>query len=219
MTHFGPEQVQGTQRQRTAEAEGAEVSALPDWPTPAEDVLRQGVAQIDTNEGSGEYTVTEQIWDQDAGPAAWVDGVKPLAHVAATARDRDNRAAGNVDEYVPFWEVRRADGQVEILIDVTAANHLFFVLVWKDGGVVGDEDNQCTATYTVRTLDATGPAADGVLLGSAKSPGKRRPPVGPMDCPAAAGAGVRGRGYYDSAVAFHLWDANECIDSEKCPSS
>ena len=85
-------------------------------PGPIPQTLRFGVAQIDSNDGGGAYTITEQRWD--AGTSAWVDGIKPARWVAKSARDFQERATAAADDYVLFWEQRDDTGALEILIDV-----------------------------------------------------------------------------------------------------
>jgi len=95
------------------------------------------------------------------------------------------------------------------------------VLVWQDGGTTdGDATHECDRTYTARTLDATGPAAGGTELGTELVPKKRRwvtNHYGAYSCPADAGDGVVGLGYYDNNHAFCLYDANETPDTSVCP--
>ncbi len=83
------------------------------------DDLRHGGAQIDSNDGSGAYTVTQRVWNPDAGPAAWEDGVAPAFYVSKAARDYQNRDLGAVDQNVRFWEQWAKDGTLEVLIDVS----------------------------------------------------------------------------------------------------
>ncbi len=79
--------------------------------------LRHGVAQIDSNDDDGAYTITQQVWDPNAGPAAWEDGVAPVSYVEVAARDYQDRDTGDVDQYVRFWEQRAKDGTLEVLLD------------------------------------------------------------------------------------------------------
>lgn len=260
------------------------------------DELRHGVAQIDSNDADGAYTITEQVWNPDAGPAAWEDGVAPVSYVDQTARDYQDRDLGVVDRYVRFWEQRSKTGVLEVLIDVmgmgefswgkttaawTSGNtvtldpcnvdevdnglanvtaHVFTpttttpgsgtvipviadgdllayipygdnlgvlinppttikgqtgmlaVKCWKDGGTTnGDHETQCDNTYTVRTIDATGPGAGGALLGENLLPKTRQATnfLGEMHCPPTTGGGWIGAGYYDTSDTFTLFDSGE----------
>lgn len=93
---------------------------------------------------------------------------------------------------------------------------LFPVRVWKDGGAIGSKTAPCTATYTVRTTDATGPATGGIALGTALTPQRRRPNPGKMDCPSDSGSGEIGQGFYAADGTFCLWDANETLSTKAC---
>lgn len=87
-------------------------------PIPNEIKLKSGIAEIDTDEGSGAYTVTEQIWDPDAGPAAWIDAQTLIS--GSDARDFNNSDAGTVGQKVRFWEQVDDNYDTEILIDVSS---------------------------------------------------------------------------------------------------
>ncbi len=256
------------------------------------DDLRHGVAQIDSNDGSGAYTITEQVWNPNADTPAWEDGVAPASYVGATARDYQDRPGGIVDQTVTFWEQRATDGTLEVLIDVSgtgeplwgkataawasgntvtldpcdvdeadnglanvtayiftptdavpgpgtlaiaendvlaylpygdnlgvlvnppvaAVGHMLAVKCWQDGGTTdGDHETQCDRTYTVRTVNATGPAAGGTELGTDLLPKSRQATnfLGAMHCPPADGAGWVGVGYRDTTGTFTLFDSGE----------
>lgn len=83
------------------------------------------------------------------------------------------------------------------------------VKVWQDGGSTdGNATSPCDRTYTVQSLD-------GVELGTALSPQKKRPPRGKLVVPESDGPGVIGTGYF-SGSSFNLFDANETLDTEAC---
>lgn len=113
--------------------------------------------------------------------------------------------------------VRRSNGVYDLLSGSFehTAGKLFPVRVWADGGSAGDASNSCSKTYTVRTLDATGPSTGGISLGTSMSPQKRRTSVGAVDFPAATGSGEIGLGYF-VASTFYLYDANEVPDVSGC---
>ncbi len=96
--------------------------------------------------------------------------------------------------------------------------NIFAVLVWQDGGATdGTAAAQCDRTYKVRTIDATAHDTGGVLLDTGMTPNRVRPTTGKLLVPGAAGAGVIGLGFYDSAGDFVLYDANESLDTSACP--
>jgi hypothetical protein len=77
-----------------------------------------GVAKIVTNDAEGDYTITQQWWDQNADPPAWTDAVSPSGLVDAEARDIDQRDAGAAGGIVRFWQGRNMSGAVETWIDI-----------------------------------------------------------------------------------------------------
>ena len=85
-------------------------------PSRGGDVLVGGVAKIVSNDGDGAYTITQQVYD--SGTSAWIAAVAPSGLVAVTAREYQNRTTGAAADYVRFWQQRRADGAVEVLIDI-----------------------------------------------------------------------------------------------------
>ena len=120
----------------------------------------QGVAKLASNDGGGAYKITQLWWNPGADPSArYDDAVAPAGVVNQAARDYLNRASGVPGaaadpRIVPFWTQRRKGGRTEFLIDVGRdGGGSFAVMVTKDGGVAGDDDQECTYTYTVKELD------------------------------------------------------------------
>ena len=100
---------------------------------------RHGVAQIDSNDGSGAYTITERVWNPNADTPAWEDGVAPVSYVSKAARDYQDRPGGIVDQTVTFWEQRATDGTLEVLIDVSGAGEPLWgkaTAAWTSGNTV-----------------------------------------------------------------------------------
>lgn len=94
---------------------------------------------------------------------------------------------------------------------------LFPVKVWKDGGADGSQTTKCTATYTVRTIEATAVDTGGIPLGTTLTPERERPAYGKQSVASASGSGTIGTGYF-SAATFHLYDANEIYNVTLCPT-
>jgi len=105
---------------------------------------RRGVARIDTNDGGGDYTVTEQRYD--AATEAWRDAAAPLGYVQVEARDVRGRSHGPPDRIVPFAVQRDLGGREAVWIDLApddekvrvstddaTAGHLAAKLVGDDG--------------------------------------------------------------------------------------
>lgn len=86
------------------------------------------IAKIATNEGDGEYTVTSQWWDADAGEykAAGISDRAGL--VGAAARDWMNRPGGLVGALVRVWRVPKIGGGVELVIDVPETGYVLAVV-------------------------------------------------------------------------------------------
>jgi hypothetical protein len=85
---------------------------------------------------------------------------------------------------------------------------LFPVLVSKDGGSAGDEDNPCTYTYTVTDLAGT------ITYGTGMSPAKPRTSKGAMVY--QSGTPAYGTGFWDNDQEFVLWDAGEVFQVAVC---
>jgi len=77
-----------------------------------------GIAKVVTNDGDGDYTITQQWWDSDAGPPAWGDATSPGGLVSCEARDINQRDDGRVDQIVRFWQGRNISGGLETWIDL-----------------------------------------------------------------------------------------------------
>lgn len=93
-----------------------QATGLRDEPIPHADLLAQGTARIDANNGDGEYTITELWWDPQAKEWAAAEG--PPGLIEAEAFDYSLNTQGQADQTVRFWEVRALGGKVCRLIDV-----------------------------------------------------------------------------------------------------
>lgn len=87
-----------------------------DEPIPQADLLAQGIARIDANDGGGEYTITELWWDPEA--KEWTAAEGPPGIIEAEAFAYSLNPHGEADQMVRFWEVRALGGEVCRLIDV-----------------------------------------------------------------------------------------------------
>ena len=102
---------------RLANPHRAACAGSRDEPVRLPEVLRRGLARIVSNDGDGQYTVTERWWDPSQ--AAWRDATEPLGIVGQTAFDWKRNATGGArDDLVPFWEQRAVGGEVLRLIDL-----------------------------------------------------------------------------------------------------
>ena len=77
-----------------------------------------GIAKVVTNDGDGDYTITQQWWDPDAAPPAWGDAVSPAGLVSGEARDINQRDDGRAGRIVRFRQSRNMSGGVETWIDL-----------------------------------------------------------------------------------------------------
>ena len=104
------------QRRMVAAQDAAEAPALRDEPILRADLLRRGLAEIDSNEGDGAYKITELWWD----PAAeeWTRAEAPLGFDNVEAADYMNNATGGAVQVVRFWEHRGLEGEIRLFIDV-----------------------------------------------------------------------------------------------------
>ena len=105
-----------TQRRMTAALAAGETPALRDEPLWRTDVLRRGIAKIDSNEQEGAYKITELWWDPDA--EEWIRADGPLGFEEADAIDYMRNACGGVNQVVRFWEHRGLEGRLQLFIDV-----------------------------------------------------------------------------------------------------
>ena len=95
-----------------------------DRPEPQHQAVIAGLARIVTNDGDGEYTITQQWWDADAATPEWTNAVSPGGLVSCEACDINLRQDGLVERFVRFWQGRNLSGAVETWID----------LGWKSDG-------------------------------------------------------------------------------------
>lgn len=170
----------GDEGRRQAEEIVKVTPPIPGAPAMYRDRMRRGVAKITAIIGSGVYTITEQLWDSGAGPAAWADGKTPSRHVAVAARDFRNRTIGEVDDVVWFWEQCRQDGALEVLLDIENAPSVAWgkaMAAWASGNTVtldpctfGGDDNSL-ANVTGYLISPTGdtPAANGLVYDIAEN--------------------------------------------------
>ena len=126
---------------------------------------RTGVARIVSNDGDGDYTITEQHYDPDDDD--WADAVAETGYVEAAARDFRGRPVGAAEQGVFFWEQWARGSKRELLIDASRASAPFLVLVTKDGGADLD-GSLCDYTYTAKGLD------DSTGLGTGLTPAAER---------------------------------------------
>jgi len=110
-------QLLSTQRRRTAADAAAQTPTLRDEPIERTDVLRRGIAKIDSNEGEGAYKVTELWWDPQE--QEWTRATAPLGLEEADASDYMGSGCGGVDQIVRFWEHRGLGGQIQRFVDVS----------------------------------------------------------------------------------------------------
>jgi len=92
-------------------------TGLRDEPIAHADVLRQGMAQIDANDGGGAYTITELWWDPLEEQWTAAEGLPGL--VEAEATDYALNPVGQAEQKVWFREVRALGGEVCRFIDVS----------------------------------------------------------------------------------------------------
>ena len=92
-------------------------TGLRDEPIAHADVLRQGMAQIDANDGGGAYTITELWWDPLEEQWTAAEGLPGL--VEAEATDYALNPVGQAEQKVRFREVRALGGEVCRFIDVS----------------------------------------------------------------------------------------------------
>ena len=88
-----------------------------------------GVAKIVSNDGGGDYTITQQWWDPDAAPAAWGDAISPGGLVACSARDVNRCPGAPAGRIVQFRQERNLSGAVETWIDVAWADSGFWASI------------------------------------------------------------------------------------------
>ena len=91
--------------------------AVRDEPIEHADLLRQGMARIDANDGGGAYTITEMWWDPPA--EQWTAAGGPPGLVEVDAADYSLCPHGQGGQVVRFWEHRALGGEVVRLIDAS----------------------------------------------------------------------------------------------------
>ena len=129
-----PDQLDIYRRTNNARKEAGQSPSAGDSPLPLPEILRFGVAKINDNYGQdGTYTVTEQ-W-RNPQTAQWDDALAPAGCVQAEARDFLDGTGGMVDQLVPFWQQRAKGGEIEILVNVSAAipNGVSGDILYNDG--------------------------------------------------------------------------------------
>jgi hypothetical protein len=94
-------------------------TGLRDEPIAHADLLPQGMARIDANDGGGAYTITELWWDPQQ--EQWTAAEGPPGLVEAEATDYAMNCLGQAQQKVRFWEVRALGGEVCRFIDVSGA--------------------------------------------------------------------------------------------------
>ena len=104
-------------RRQQAALDSVDRPLAEDRPEPQRQAMIAGVARIVTNDGDGDYTITQQWWDQDADPPAWSDAVSPSGLVDGEAQDINQRDDGVVGRVVRFWQGRNMSGAIETWID------------------------------------------------------------------------------------------------------
>lgn len=174
-----------------------------------------------TDETTGSYSWVEVRLDDSGDWEIFDDNRSGLKSTTTAAEEKSGAIGVPDDTIVWIWREVETDGGVTYRFEQPAFNHqLFACLVWRDGGTTdGDDTNECDRTYNCRTLEATGPAAGGVSLGTGLSPKRRRwvtNHFGAYEVPSTTGAGVVGLGYYDDDGAFALYDANETASTAAC---
>jgi len=91
-------------------------TGLRDEPIPRADLLAQGIARIDANDGGGAYTITELWWGPEA--KEWIAADGPPGIIEAEAFDYCLNSHGEANQTVRFWEVRALGGEVRRFIDL-----------------------------------------------------------------------------------------------------
>jgi len=139
-------------------------------PVSGANVLRFGVARIVSNDGDGQYKITEQWWNPNASPPAWEDAKKPVGYVEAAARDYGNCTLGVDGLRVLFWEQRAKGGSLELLIDAAGRGLCWGKATadWTGGNAVTLDPCQADGTdianagnVTAYIISPTGGTPDG----------------------------------------------------------
>ncbi|MCY2927813.1 MAG: hypothetical protein NT031_20710 [Planctomycetota bacterium] len=140
-------QMDARQRSARAEADARAGGGSADQAGRAGSGFHCGVARIVSNDGDGNYTVTEQ-WADASDPPAWIDAAGTGVLVNAPARDLDKGQGGQADQLVFFWRQRRGGGKIETLLDVPPDNgpleRLTVAYHWEDDGAPNPTENIVT---------------------------------------------------------------------------
>jgi len=137
-------QIENYRRRQAAQTAGQR-PAGDDKPAADEKTVTAGVARIVSNDGDGEYTITQQWWDQSASPQAWADAAAPGGIVSAEARDVNLRADGQPGRKVRFRRERNKGGGIETWIDLGRGAETFLA---KIDGNAADGTNRWKYAWT-----------------------------------------------------------------------
>ncbi|MCY2930412.1 MAG: hypothetical protein NTV86_13110 [Planctomycetota bacterium] len=140
-------QIDVRQRSGGAEADARAAGNAADQSGQAVRPFHCGVARIVSNDGGGDYTVTEQ-WHDAGDPPEWIDAAGAGVLVNAPASDFAASTAGRNDQLVFFWRQRRGGGRIETLLDVPAENgpleRVTVAYHWKDDGTPNPTEDVVT---------------------------------------------------------------------------
>jgi len=137
-------QIENHRRQQAAE-NTARRSSLGDGPAARDVTVSAGVARIVTNDGGGDYTITQQWWDQSASPPAWADAAAPGGIVSAEAREINGRSGGRPGRKVRFRRERNKGGGIETWIDLACGSEAFWARI---DGNAADGTNRWKYAWT-----------------------------------------------------------------------
>jgi len=112
------QQLTNHSRAREAQLAAAQLPVDQDRAIPNVQPVPFGVAKVTSNEGDGEYKITEQWWDGDAGggEGQWVDAYGGFTN--ATARERSGKTLGGADDIVLFWRHHAKGNKEQYLIEL-----------------------------------------------------------------------------------------------------
>jgi len=137
-------QIENHRRQQAA-LNAARRSGIDDGPAARDVTLSQGVARIVSNDGGGDYTITQQWWDQSASPPAWADAAAPGGLVSAEAREINARTGGRPGQKVHFRCEHNKGGGTETWIDLGCGSESFWA---KIDGNAADGTNRWKYAWT-----------------------------------------------------------------------
>ncbi|MCE5279075.1 MAG: hypothetical protein ABFD92_00100 [Planctomycetaceae bacterium] len=98
--------------------------------------LRHGYARIITNDGDGDYTITELV--RDGAADQLLD--QPGDYIDADARDLRGNAGGEVDSVVRWWEQYTLSGAVEVVIETVYQDAFTFGTLFTGWTMTGATD-------------------------------------------------------------------------------